>query len=69
MDSRAGGKTVLLHSVAGHQRTPSVAVAYGVVLGNPAEEVPAAILDVMPSARGRGVLWDRAGEVRAMFGC
>ncbi|GAC69217.1 ADP-ribosylglycohydrolase family protein [Gordonia soli] len=60
---RAEGKTVLLHCVAGHQRTPSVAVAYGVLLGHPVNEVREAILAVIPDARGRGVVWDAAGGV------
>ncbi|RPA06269.1 hydrolase [Gordonia sp. OPL2] len=59
---RAEGKTVLLHCVAGHQRTPSVAVAYGVLLGHPVDEVRAGVLVAMPDARGRGVVWDAAGE-------
>ncbi|MGC5258231.1 ADP-ribosylglycohydrolase family protein [Gordonia sp. DT218] len=58
---RAEGKTVLLHCVAGHQRTPSVAVAYGVMLGHTVEEASANVLEVMPSARGSGVVWDTAG--------
>lgn len=58
---RAEGKTVLLHCVAGEQRTPSVAVAYGVMLGNPVEEVREAVLRVMVGARGKGVVWEGAG--------
>lgn len=59
---RAEGKTVLLHCVAGHQRTPSVAVAYGVLLGHEVEDVQAKVLEAMLSARGRGLVWDAAGE-------
>lgn len=61
---RAEGKTVLLHCVAGHQRTPSGAVEYGVMLGQSVETVRAAVLEVMPGARGRGVVWAAAGEPR-----
>ncbi|WP_238419514.1 ADP-ribosylglycohydrolase family protein [Gordonia sp. 'Campus'] len=61
---RAEGKTVLLHCVAGHQRTPSVAVEYGVMLGHPVEKVRAAVAGSMPGARRRGVLWAAAGERR-----
>ncbi len=61
---RAEGKTLLLHCVAGHQRTPSVAVEYGVMLGNSVETVRAAVLEAMPGARGRGVVWAAAGEPR-----
>lgn len=51
---RAEDKTVLLHCVAGHQRTPSVTVTYGVLLGHPLEEVRATVLDAMPTAHGHG---------------
>lgn len=40
---RAEGHTVLLHCVAGEQRTPSVAVAYGVLLGHGADETRQAV--------------------------
>ncbi|WP_331456744.1 MULTISPECIES: hypothetical protein [Gordonia] len=58
---RAEGKTVLLHCVAGHQRTPSVAVEYGVMLGHSIETVRAAVLEAMPGARGYGIVWESAG--------
>lgn len=61
---RAEGKTVLLHCVAGHQRTPSVAVEYGVMLGHSVETVRAAVLEAMPGARGGGVVWAAAGGPR-----
>lgn len=61
---RAEGKTVLLHCVAGHQRTPSVAVEFGVMLGHSVETVRAAVLEAMPGARGHGVVWASAGEPR-----
>lgn len=61
---RAEFKTVLLQCVAGHQRTPSVAVEYGVMLGHSVETVRAAVLEAMPGARGRGVVWAAAGQPR-----
>ncbi|GAB93037.1 ADP-ribosylglycohydrolase family protein [Gordonia rhizosphera] len=60
---RAEGKTVLLHCVAGQQRTPSVAVAYGVMLGHPEEQVRTAIRESMPDARGHGLVWEAASQV------
>jgi ADP-ribosylglycohydrolase len=60
---RAEGHTVLLHCVAAQQRTPSIAVAYSVLLGHTPEEARRAVLDVLPDARGHGALWDAAGEL------
>uniref|UniRef100_UPI003D8DC4A6 ADP-ribosylglycohydrolase family protein n=1 Tax=Gordonia sp. B7-2 TaxID=3420932 RepID=UPI003D8DC4A6 len=60
---RAEGKTVLLHCVAGQQRTPSVAVAYGVMLGYSAEESQQAILAALPGARGHGRVWDASASL------
>ncbi|MDF6103653.1 hypothetical protein [Gordonia hongkongensis] len=61
---RAEGKSVLLHCVAGHQRTLSVAVEYGVILGHSVETVRAAVLEALPGARGRGIVWEMVGEPR-----
>ncbi|MFW0793370.1 ADP-ribosylglycohydrolase family protein [Gordonia sp. CPCC 205515] len=58
---RAEGKTVLLHCVAGQQRTPSVAVEYAALLGQPVDAARAAIAAALPSARGHGLLWTSAG--------
>lgn len=60
---RAEGKRVLLHCVAAHQRTPSIAVAYAVLLGHEPDEARAAVRAVLPGARGRGALWDAVGDV------
>lgn len=60
---RAEGKRVLLHCVAAQQRTPSIAVAYAVLLGHDPDEARAAVRAVLPGARGRGALWDAAGDV------
>ncbi len=60
---RAEGKIVLLHCVAGQQRTPSVAVMYGVMLGHPVKEVQAAIRDAMPGARGHGLVWEAVSHI------
>ena len=57
---RAEGKTVLLHCVAAHQRTPSVAVAYATLLGHDAESARRAVLDALPHPRGHGLVWDAA---------
>ncbi|MFC8316162.1 hypothetical protein ACFUEJ_21455 [Gordonia sp. NPDC057258] len=37
------GKTVLLHCVAGHQRTSSVAIEYDVTLGHPLAQVSGSV--------------------------
>ncbi|MCR6030356.1 hydrolase [Nocardioides sp. zg-579] len=60
---RAEGKRVLLHCVAAHQRTPSVAVAYAVLLGHDPDEARAAVRAVLPGARANGALWDAAADV------
>jgi ADP-ribosyl-[dinitrogen reductase] hydrolase len=62
---RAEGHTVLLHCVAAHQRTPSVALAYAVLLGHDTDEAARRILSLLPSARGQGLLWDAAKELGA----
>ncbi|PFG39572.1 ADP-ribosylglycohydrolase [Georgenia soli] len=56
---RAEGRRVLLHCVAAQQRTPTVAVAYGVHLGATHEEAARAVLEALPGARAHGLLWDR----------
>ena len=48
---RAEGRTVLLHCVAAEQRTPSVAVEYGVLLGH-GREVRRAVVGGRSRARG-----------------
>lgn len=60
---RAEGKRVLLHCVAAQQRTPSVAVAYAVLLGADPAEARQRVLAVLEEARGRGRVWDAAVEV------
>ena len=60
---RAEGHTVLLHCVAAHQRTPSVAVVYSILLGHSVDEARRAVLAALPGARGRGALWEAAGEL------
>ncbi|TIC84430.1 ADP-ribosylglycohydrolase family protein [Nocardioides sp. GY 10127] len=60
---RAEGRTVFLHCVAAEQRTPSVAVAYSLLLGHPLEDARAAVRRALPGARGRGRVWDAAGDL------
>jgi ADP-ribosylglycohydrolase len=60
---RAEGKTVLLHCVAAHQRTPSVAVAYAVLLGHDADQARRDVVAALQSARGSGLVWDHASRV------
>ena len=57
---RAEGKRVLLHCVAAQQRTPSVAVAYSVLLGADPDDARREVLAVLPDARGWGRVWDAA---------
>lgn len=56
---RAEGRRVLLHCVAAEQRTPSVAVAYGVHIGLDRAEAAAQVRAALPTTRGHGLLWDR----------
>lgn len=57
---RDEGKTVFVHCVAAHQRTPSVAVAYARLLGASRAEARAAVLNALPAARGHGRMWEAA---------
>ncbi len=57
---RAEGKRVLVHCVAAEQRTPSVAVAYAVLLGHDPHEAQRAVVAALPSARARGRVWEAA---------
>jgi ADP-ribosyl-[dinitrogen reductase] hydrolase len=50
-DLRDEGKTVLLHCVAAHSRTPAVAVAYALLRGVPLDEALPAVCAVLPAAR------------------
>jgi ADP-ribosyl-[dinitrogen reductase] hydrolase len=61
---RDEGKTVFVHCVAAHQRTPSVAVAYARLLGVPGERAADDVRQVLPHLRGHGLLWDAARKVR-----
>lgn len=60
---RAEGKRVLLHCVAAEQRTPSVAVAYAVLMGHDGERARADVKRVLASTRGRGAVWTAATEI------
>lgn len=60
---RAEGKRVLLHCVAAEQRTPSVAVAYAVLLGHDPAQAQADVAAALRSTRGRGLVWDAAAQV------
>lgn len=57
---RDEGKTVFVHCVAAQQRTPSVAIAYARLLGVSRDEARALVRAALPSARGSGLLWERA---------
>jgi ADP-ribosyl-[dinitrogen reductase] hydrolase len=50
-DLRDEGKTVLLHCVAAHSRTPAVAIAYALLRGVPLDEALPAVCAVLPAAR------------------
>lgn len=47
---RAEGKTVLLHCVAAHSRTPTVAIAYAMLLGVPLADAMLTVCGVLPAA-------------------
>lgn len=47
---RDEGKTVLLHCVAAHSRTPAVGIAYAMLRGVPLEESTAEVCAVLPAA-------------------
>ncbi|AWB92665.1 ADP-ribosylglycohydrolase family protein [Aeromicrobium chenweiae] len=61
---RDEGKTVFVHCVAAHQRTPSVGVAYARLLGVPPDQAQADVRRVLPGLRGHGRLWEHAARVR-----
>ena len=50
-DLREEGKTVLLHCVAAHSRTPTVAIAYAMLRGVPLDEAMSRVCAVLPAAR------------------
>lgn len=55
---RAEGKRVLLHCVAAQQRTPSVAIAYSVLLGHGVDDARRDVSAALASTRGSGAVWD-----------
>jgi ADP-ribosylglycohydrolase len=59
---REEGKTVFVHCVRAEQRTPAVAVAYSRLLAVDDALAKADVLAVLPSASGRGLLWDAASN-------
>jgi ADP-ribosyl-[dinitrogen reductase] hydrolase len=65
---RREGKRVLLHCVAAEQRTPSVAVAYAVLLGADPAQAQRDVMQVLPSTRGRGLVWDAAARIPDLGG-
>lgn len=62
---RDRGQRVFVHCVAAHQRTPSVALAYAALRGHDPRAAATSIGLAMPTARGRGRLWDAAAAVAA----
>lgn len=50
-DLRDEGKTVLLHCVAAHSRTPTVAIAYAMLRGVPLNEAMLRVCGALPAAR------------------
>ena len=48
---RDEGRTVLLHCVAAHSRTPTVAIAYAMLRGVPLDEAMVEVCGVLPAAR------------------
>ena len=50
---RAEGRTVLLHCVAAHSRTPTVALRYSALLGIGLDEAAPAVIGALPDARPR----------------
>lgn len=60
---RAEGHTVLLHCVAAQQRTPSAAVAYAVLKGVALQTAQRTVLEALPDARARGVVWRAAAAL------
>lgn len=57
-DLRDEGQVVLLHCVAAHSRTPTVAAAYSMLRGVPRDRALADILGVLPSARPNAAFSD-----------
>lgn len=57
---RFEGRRVLVHCVEARHRTPAVAIAYAVHLGRDRTQAAQAVRGVLASARGSGLLWERA---------
>jgi ADP-ribosyl-[dinitrogen reductase] hydrolase len=47
---REEGKTVLLHCVAAHSRTPTIGIAYAMLLGVPLEQATDEVCSALPAA-------------------
>ncbi len=62
---REEGKSVLLHCVAAQQRTPSVAVAYAVLLGHDGTQARQDVSAALRSTRGLGPVWQAAAALPA----
>lgn len=60
---RAEGKRVFVHCVAAEQRTPSIAIAYGVLTGHDVDETRDRVHAVLRSTRGYGVVWDAVADL------
>jgi ADP-ribosylglycohydrolase len=60
---RAEGHTVFLHCMAAQQRTPSIAIAYALLLGRGLAESRAAVTRVLDSTRGAGAVWEAVAQL------
>lgn len=60
---RDEGKRVFLHCVAAQQRTPTVGIAYSLLLGVPLEQARVDIRRALPKLRGSGRLWDEVARL------
>jgi len=59
---RAEGKSVFTHCLRVEQRTPVVAVAYSRLIGVSVDQARDDVLAALPTASGRGVLWETSGR-------
>ncbi|MDN5894010.1 MAG: hypothetical protein L0H93_08285, partial [Nocardioides sp.] len=60
---RREGHTVFLHCVAAEQRTPSIAIAYAVLLGKDIGVARDAVRNALPSTRAHGRVWDAVADL------
>jgi protein-tyrosine phosphatase len=68
-DLRAEGRTVFVHCAVGQSRTPTVAIAYSLQLGEQLATARQAVLDALPESRPNAAFVDALRRIESRHAC